>query len=147
MGFEQKIEISLNQNLWGLVITYRFSCGGILGPEVALSPVDCRWNHYEHLDSLHLFILHLALLPQQGPQTLARGRIRDRKGITGGASQSTTTAKAKAGYVSVGVLLTLIFLFPTLNQMRREQKQGLLLSPEEVKGTCGMPQVGDSPHF
>ncbi len=22
MGFEQKIEISLNQNLWGLVITY-----------------------------------------------------------------------------------------------------------------------------
>jgi hypothetical protein len=44
-----------------------------------------------------------------------------------------TTLKAKAGYLAVGVLLTLIVLYPTLRQTMREQKFGLLLSPEEVK--------------
>jgi hypothetical protein len=53
------------------------------------------------------------------------------------------TAKAKAGYMLVGVLLTVFFLYPTLKQTFREQKDGLLLSPEEVKATCGRPQADD----
>jgi len=44
-----------------------------------------------------------------------------------------TTAKAKAGYMLVGVLLTVFIFYPTLKQTFREQKDGLLLSPEEVK--------------
>lgn len=54
-----------------------------------------------------------------------------------------TTIKAKAGYMAVGALLTVLFLFPTLKETRREQKWGLLLSPEEVKVTCGKPQADD----
>lgn len=54
-----------------------------------------------------------------------------------------TTAKAKAGYLIVGALLTLFILYPTLKETRREQPQGLLLSPEEVKAACGKPQVDD----
>jgi len=54
-----------------------------------------------------------------------------------------TTAKAKAGYMLVGVLLTVFILYPTLKQTFREQKDGLLLSPEEVKAACGRPQADD----
>jgi hypothetical protein len=54
-----------------------------------------------------------------------------------------TTAKAKAGYLLVGALLTVLVLFPTLKETFREQKYGLLLSPEEVKATCGRPQTDD----
>jgi len=61
--------------------------------------------------------------------------------------QAAMTAKAKAGYVlvgvCVGVLLTVLFLLPTLKETSREQKYGLLLSPEDVKGTCGQPQADD----
>jgi len=44
-----------------------------------------------------------------------------------------TTIKAKAFYMLVGVALTVFVLYPTLKQTFREQKDGLLLSPEEVK--------------
>lgn len=54
-----------------------------------------------------------------------------------------TTAKAKAGYMLVGVLLAVFALYPTLKLTFREQKDGLLLSPEEVKVTCGRPQADD----
>jgi hypothetical protein len=54
-----------------------------------------------------------------------------------------TTIKAKAFYMLVGVALTVFVLYPTLKQTFREQKDGLLLSPEEVKSTCGKPQVDD----
>jgi len=45
--------------------------------------------------------------------------------------------------MAVGVLLTVIVLYPTLRETMREQKYGLLLSPEEVKATCGKPQQDD----
>src|SRR5579859_3771977 len=54
-----------------------------------------------------------------------------------------TTTKAKAGYFLVGVLLTVFALYPMLKQTFREQRDGLLLSPEEVKGACGRPQADD----
>src|SRR5216683_6137166 len=54
-----------------------------------------------------------------------------------------TTAKAKAGYMLVGVLLTVFALYPTLKETFKEQKYGLLLSPEEVKAACGRPQADD----
>src|SRR5579864_6659892 len=54
-----------------------------------------------------------------------------------------TTAKVKAFYLVVGALLTLVILWPTLKESRRETEWGLLLSPEEVKATCGKPQQDD----
>lgn len=54
-----------------------------------------------------------------------------------------TTSKAKAGYMVVGALLTLFILYPALKGMRREQAQGLLLTPEEVRVRCGKPQAED----
>jgi hypothetical protein len=54
-----------------------------------------------------------------------------------------TTIKAKAGYLSVGALLTVFALWPMLKETNREQRWGLLLSPEEVKATCGRPQADD----
>jgi hypothetical protein len=54
-----------------------------------------------------------------------------------------TTAKAKAGYMAVGALLTILVLLPLLKQAKREQEWGLLLTPEEVKGACGKPQADD----
>ncbi len=61
-----------------------------------------------------------------------------------GEPRIMTTLKAKAGYTAVGVLLTLIVLYPTIKETMREQKDfGLLLSPEEVKLACGKPQADD----
>ena len=51
--------------------------------------------------------------------------------------------KAKVGYTLLGALLAVLILFPTLRETFREQKYGLLLSPEEVKATCGRPQIDD----
>ena len=55
-----------------------------------------------------------------------------------------TTNKAKAAYLAVGALLTIFILYPTLRGTMREQKWGLLLSPEEVKAACGNPHADDS---
>jgi hypothetical protein len=55
-----------------------------------------------------------------------------------------TTIKTKLGYTTVGVLLTAFALYPTLKETMRETRWGLLLSPEEVKTTCGKPQADDS---
>ena len=41
------------------------------------------------------------------------------------------------------VLLTLLALYPTLKETRREQRWGLLLTPEDVKGVCGKPESDD----
>jgi len=54
-----------------------------------------------------------------------------------------TTLKAKAAYFGLGALLTIFALYPTLKLTMREQQFGLLLSPEEVKITCGKPQIED----
>jgi hypothetical protein len=54
-----------------------------------------------------------------------------------------TTVKAKAGYMAAGALLTVFSLYPMLKETRREQRWGLLLSPEEVKLTCGKPQADE----
>jgi len=45
--------------------------------------------------------------------------------------------------VAIGVLLTIFTLYTSLEETRREQRWGLLLSPEEVKGRCGKPQADD----
>jgi hypothetical protein len=45
--------------------------------------------------------------------------------------------------IAVGALLTVLVLYPTLKETKREQQWGLLLSPEDVKGTCGKPQADD----
>ena len=52
-------------------------------------------------------------------------------------------AKTKAGYLLLGVLLAVLFLYPIVKETFREQKYGLLLSPEDVKATCGKPQIDD----
>ena len=52
-------------------------------------------------------------------------------------------AKVKAGYLLLGVLLAVLCLYPTVKETFREQKYGLLLSPEDVKATCGKPQIDD----
>ncbi len=54
-----------------------------------------------------------------------------------------TTAKARAGYLFAGALLTVLILYPTLKETSREQRFGLLMSPEEVKTACGTPQTDD----
>ena len=48
--------------------------------------------------------------------------------------------KGKIIYTLLGVVLTVFVLYPTVKETFREQKVGLLLSPEEVKGSCGKPQ-------
>jgi len=45
--------------------------------------------------------------------------------------------------MAAGALLTVFALWPLLKETRREQRWGLLMSPEEVKGTCGAPQADD----
>jgi hypothetical protein len=55
-----------------------------------------------------------------------------------------TTTKAKAGYMAVGALLTVFILYPKLKETMSEQKQGLFLSPEEVRLKCGKPQTEDT---
>lgn len=52
-------------------------------------------------------------------------------------------AKVKAEYLLLGVVLAILFLYPALKETFREQKYGLLLSPEDVKATCGKPQIDD----
>jgi hypothetical protein len=47
------------------------------------------------------------------------------------------------GCVALGALLTLVILWPTIRDSRREQRWGLLLAPEDVKATCGKPQADD----
>jgi hypothetical protein len=54
-----------------------------------------------------------------------------------------TTTKARVGYTAAGVLLTVFALYPTIKGTMREQRWGLLLSPEEVRATCGKPQDDD----
>jgi hypothetical protein len=54
-----------------------------------------------------------------------------------------TTVLARAGYILAGALLTVLLLYSTLKETSREQKFGLLMSPEEVKLACGTPQVDD----
>ena len=54
-----------------------------------------------------------------------------------------TTIKAKVSYTAAGVLLTVFALYPYLKAMMREQRVGLLLSPEDVKAACGKPQSDD----
>jgi hypothetical protein len=51
--------------------------------------------------------------------------------------------KTGVTYFLVGVALTVFAFYPILKGLRREQRWGLLLSPEEVKATCGRPQVDD----
>ncbi len=54
-----------------------------------------------------------------------------------------TTTKAKVCYTAAGVLLTVFALYPTIKETMREQRWGLLLSPEDMKGTCGKSQADD----
>jgi hypothetical protein len=49
-----------------------------------------------------------------------------------------TRVKA-AGCVVLGALLAALFLYPFL--ARREQRWGLLMTPEDVKTSCGIPQT------
>ncbi len=51
--------------------------------------------------------------------------------------------KGRVIYTLLGALLTVFALYPTLKETFREQKYGLLLSPEDVKATCGKPQAED----
>jgi hypothetical protein len=51
--------------------------------------------------------------------------------------------KGKIIYTLLGVVLTVFILYPTVMETFREQKVGLLPSPEEVKGSCGKPQGND----
>ena len=51
--------------------------------------------------------------------------------------------KHKALYFFAGVLLTVIALYPTLKQTRREQQWGLLMTPEDVKLACGKSESDD----
>jgi hypothetical protein len=53
------------------------------------------------------------------------------------------TLKAKIIWFVAGVLITLLVLFPILRDTTREQRWGLLMSPEEVKLNCGTPQADD----
>jgi hypothetical protein len=48
------------------------------------------------------------------------------------------------GCVAFGALLAVAALYPTLKETRREQRWGLLMSPEDVKTTCGKPQTDDN---
>ena len=45
--------------------------------------------------------------------------------------------------VVVGALLAVFALYPTLQETRRNQRWGLLLSPEEIRAACGNPQADD----
>jgi hypothetical protein len=45
--------------------------------------------------------------------------------------------------IVVGVVLTVLALYPALRETRRNQRWGLLLSPEEIKAACGNPQADD----
>jgi hypothetical protein len=54
-----------------------------------------------------------------------------------------TTLKERLGFGALGVVLTLLVLYPMLKETRREQRWGLLLTPEDVKGACGKPQTDD----
>jgi hypothetical protein len=47
--------------------------------------------------------------------------------------------KEKLLYTFLGAALTVLFLYPILKNTFREQRAGLLLSPEEVKDMCGAP--------
>lgn len=49
--------------------------------------------------------------------------------------------KGNVGYLLAGVLVTVLILYPILKETGREQPSGLLMSPEEVKATCGQPQL------
>src|SRR5260370_24077142 len=51
--------------------------------------------------------------------------------------------KGKLLYTLLGVVLTVLVLYPTLKSTFREQPFGLMLSPEEVKGICGRPLTDD----
>jgi len=53
------------------------------------------------------------------------------------------TLKERLGYGVLGVVLTLAVLYPWLKETRREQRWGLLLTPEDVKGACGQPESDD----
>ncbi len=53
------------------------------------------------------------------------------------------TLKERLGYGALGVLLTLLVLYPMLKETRREQRWGLLLTPQDVKGACGRPESDD----
>jgi hypothetical protein len=54
-----------------------------------------------------------------------------------------TTVTVRAGFALLGALVTVLALYPILKATRRDQQWGLLLSPEEVKATCGKPQSDD----
>ncbi len=51
--------------------------------------------------------------------------------------------KGKVLYTLLGVVLTVFVLYPILKTTFREQPFGLMLSPEEVKGSCGRPLTND----
>jgi len=51
--------------------------------------------------------------------------------------------KERLGFGALGVLLTLLVLYPMLKETRREQRWGLLLTPQDVKGACGRPESDD----
>lgn len=53
------------------------------------------------------------------------------------------TALKSLGFAALGALITVLVLYPTLKETRREQQWGLLLSPEDVKTTCGRPQTDE----
>lgn len=55
-----------------------------------------------------------------------------------------TTMKVKVLYFAAGILLTVFALYPMLKETRRDQPSGMLLSPEEVKLSCGKPKVDDT---
>jgi hypothetical protein len=48
--------------------------------------------------------------------------------------------KGKLLYTLLGVVLTLLVLYPIVKTTFREQSYGLMMTPEEVKGLCGPPQ-------
>jgi len=51
--------------------------------------------------------------------------------------------KERLGFGALGMLLTLLVLYPMLKETRREQRWGLLLTPQDVKGACGRPESDD----
>ncbi len=68
-----------------------------------------------------------------------------RRDLVKGTTVDVTTAKTKAFYFVAGALLAVFALYPLLKDRTREQTFGLMLLPEDVKATCGQPQV-DAPY-
>ena len=73
MGVEDKFNINLNQNLWGVGSGLRGAghCRALV-PAVAFQSVVRSRSHYDHFPSIHCDCLHMELLPGQIPEVAAQ---------------------------------------------------------------------------